>query len=133
MSRRTERLNSLIRRDLSELLLTEIKDPRVSGVVSVTRVSTSADIQHAKVYVSVYGTEHEKRKTMDALRSASRFIRYHLRGRLRTRQVPNLRFILDDTLTEGNRMLDLIDSLVEDLPPEEPEDSAAPVRPEPAP
>ena len=116
MSRRIERLNSLIRRDVSELLRYEVKDPRVSGVVSVTRVDTSGDIQHAKVYVSVYGTLREKESTIDALQSAAGFIRRQLRGRLETRHVPVLRFILDDTLTEGNQMLDLLDSLAEEMP-----------------
>ncbi len=116
MSRRIERLNSLIRRDVSELLRYEVKDPRVSGVVSVTRVNTSADVQHARVYVSVYGTLREKENTIAALQSAAGFIRRQLRGRLETRQVPILRFILDDTLTEGNQMLDLLDSLSEQMP-----------------
>ncbi len=116
MSRRIERLNSLIRRDVSELVRYEVKDPRVSGVVSVTRVNTSADVQHARVYVSVYGTLREKENTIAALQSAAGFIRRQLRGRLETRQVPVLRFILDDTLTEGNQMLDLIDSLTEQMP-----------------
>lgn len=124
MSRRTERLNSQIRRDLSELLRYEVKDPRVSGVVSVTRVDVSSDLQYARVYVSVYGTLREKEKTMAALGSAAGFLRRHLRGRLDTRQAPTLRFFLDDTLTEGNKMLDLLDSLAADQPPPPP-DSAS--------
>ena len=124
MSRRTERLNSQIRRDLSELLRYEVKDPRVSGVVSVTRVDVSSDLQYARVYVSVYGTLREKEKTMAALGSAAGFLRRHLRGRLDTRQAPTLRFFLDDTLTEGNKMLDLLDSLAADQTPPPP-DSAS--------
>ena len=125
MSRRIERLNSMIRRDLSELLRYEVKDPRVAGVVSVTQVDTSGDVQHAKVYVSVYGTLREKEDTIAALQSASGFMRRQLRGRLETRQVPVLRFILDDTLTEGNQMLDLLDSLADQISPE----SEAPASP----
>ncbi len=116
MSRRIERLNSLIRRDLSELLRYEVKDPRVSGVVSVTQVNTSNDVQHAKVYVSIYGTLREKENTIAALQSASGFMRRQLRARLETRQVPVLRFVLDDTLSEGNEMLDLLDSLAGEMP-----------------
>lgn len=116
MSRRIERLNSMIRRDVSELLRYEVKDPRVSGVVSVTQVDTSGDVQHAKVYVSVYGTLREKEETIAALQSAAGFIRRQLRGRLETRHVPVLRFILDDTLTQGNQMLDLLDNLAEQMP-----------------
>jgi ribosome-binding factor A len=116
VSRRIERLNSLIRRDLSELLRYEVKDPRVSGVVSVTQVNTSNDVQHAKVYVSIYGTLREKENTIAALQSASGFMRRQLRARLETRQVPVLRFVLDDTLSEGNEMLDLLDSLAGEMP-----------------
>ena len=111
MSRRTERINSLVRRYLSELIQTEVKDPRIGGVVSVTRVDTSSDYQHAKVYVSVYGTLQEKENTIAALTSAAGFMRRQLRRRLETRQVPILRFILDQTLDEGNEMLALLDSL----------------------
>ena len=118
MSRRTERLNSLIRRDLSDLIRNEVKDPRVAGVVSVTMVDTSADVQHAKVYVSVFGTLHEKEEAIAGLDDASGFIRRQLRGRLETRNVPTLRFILDDTLDEGNKMLRLLDSLADQIPPE---------------
>ena len=124
MSRRTERLNSQIRRDLSELLRYEVKDPRVSGVVSVTRVEVSADIQHAKVYVSVYGTLREKEKTITALGSAAGFLRRHLRGRLEPRKAPALRFLLDDTLTEGNKTLELLDSLADQIPPPDSPDSS---------
>ncbi len=123
MPRRTDRLNSLIRRDVSELILTEVKDPRVSGFVSVTHVDTSTDVQFAKVYVSVYGTLNDKQRTLDALHSASGFIRRQLRGRLETRQVPVLRFLLDETLAEGNQMLDLLDTLVAELPEPDTEES----------
>ncbi len=116
MSRRIERLNSMIRRDVSELLRYEVKDPRVSGVVSVTRVNTSNDVQHARVYVSIYGTLREKEDTIAALQSAAGFIRRQLRGRLETRHVPVLKFVLDDTLTEGNQMLELLDSLADEIP-----------------
>ena len=118
MSRRTERLNSLIRRDLSDLIRNEVKDPRVAGEVSVTHVDTSADVQHAKVYVSVYGTLREKEDAIAGLEDASGFIRRQLRGRLETRNVPVLRFILDDTLDEGNEMLRLLDSIADQIPPE---------------
>ena len=118
MSRRIDRLNSLIRRDLSDLIRNEVRDPRVAVEMSVTRVVTSADVQHAKVYVSVYGTLREKEDAIDGLEDASGFIRRQLRGRLETRNVPILRFVLDDTLDEGNEMLRLLDSLADQIPPE---------------
>ncbi len=118
-SRRTERLNSIIRRDLSDLIRNEVGDPRATGVVSVTHVETSPDVQHARVYVSVYGSLREKEDAVAALSDAARFLRRQLRARLHTRQVPELRFILDESLDEGNEMLRLLDSIAEQLPPEE--------------
>ncbi len=118
MARRTERLNSLIRRDLSDLIRNEVKDPRVAVEMSVTRVDTSADVQHAKVYVSIFGTLREKEDAIAGLEDASGFIRHQLRGRLETRNVPVLRFVLDETLDEGNQMLRLLDSLADQIPPE---------------
>ena len=118
MSRRIERLNSLIRRDLSDLIRNEVRDPRVAVEMSVTRVDTSSDVQHAKVYVSIFGTLREKEDAIAGLEDASGFIRRQLRGRLETRNVPTLRFVLDDTLDEGNEMLRLLDSLSDQIPPE---------------
>ncbi len=118
-SRRTERLNSIIRRDLSDLIRNEVGDPRAAGVVSVTHVETSPDVQHARVYVSVYGSLREKEDAVAALSDAARFLRRQLRARIHTRQVPELRFILDESLDEGNEMLRLLDSIAEQLPPEE--------------
>ena len=118
MSRRIERLNSLIRRDLSDLIRNEVRDPRVAVEMSVTRVDTSSDVQHAKVYVSIFGTLREKEDAIAGLEDASGFIRRQLRGRLETRNVPILRFVLDDTLDEGNEMLRLLDSLSDQIPPE---------------
>ncbi len=118
MSRRIERLNSLIRRDLSDLIRNEVRDPRVAVEMSVTRVDTSSDVQHAKVHVSVFGTLREKEDAIAGLEDASGFIRRQLRGRLETRNVPILRFVLDDTLDEGNEMLRLLDSLSDQIPPE---------------
>ena len=118
MSRRIERLNSLIRRDLSDLIRNEVRDPRVAVEMSVTRVDTSSDVQHAKVYVSIFGNLREKEDAIAGLEDASGFIRRQLRGRLETRNVPLLRFVLDDTLDEGNEMLRLLDSLSDQIPPE---------------
>ena len=123
MNRRIERLNSIIRRELSDLIRNEVRDPRVVGVVSVTRVDTSSDLNYARVYVSVYGTLREKEDAIAGLGDASRFIRRQLRGRIETRQVPELRFTLDDTLDEGNEMLRLLDSLADQMGNEPAEDA----------
>jgi ribosome-binding factor A len=117
MSRRTERLNALFRSEISRLIVKGIKDPRISGVVSVTRVDISNDLSYATIFVSVYGSVLEKRNTIKALKSATGFIRRELRPRVTIRSMPILRFKLDESIAQGNEILDLIDSL--DIPPED--------------
>jgi len=118
MSRRTERLNALFRNEISSLILRGIKDPRISGVVTVTRVDISNDLSYATVFVSVYGSASEKRNTIKALKSATGFIRRELLSRITIRVMPVLRFKLDESIAQGNEILELIDSL--DIPPEDP-------------
>ena len=118
MSRRTERLNALFRNEISSLILRGIKDPRISGVVTVTRVDISNDLSYATVFVSVYGSALEKRNTIKALKSATGFIRRELLSRITIRVMPVLRFKLDESIAQGNEILELIDSL--DIPPEDP-------------
>jgi ribosome-binding factor A len=108
MSRRTERLNHLIQEEISQLLQRQVKDPRLGGFISVTEVSTSPDLRHAKVFVSVMGSEEEKRETLEALASASGFLRKELDMRLRLRRSPELSFHRDDSIEQGAHILELI-------------------------
>ena len=118
MSRRTERINAQLRSEISKMIATEIKDPRISGIVSIMRVDATVDLSYAKVFVSVYGTDADKRNTLKALSSAARFIQRELLRRLTIRTMPYLSFRLDESIERGNEILALIDSL--DIPPEEP-------------
>ena len=118
MSRRTERINAQLRSEISKMIATEIKDPRISGIVSIMRVDATVDLSYAKVFVSVYGTDADKRNTLKALSSAARFIQRELLRRLTIRTMPYLSFRLDESIEQGNEILALIDSL--DIPPEEP-------------
>ena len=125
MSRRTERLNALFRSEISSLIVRGIKDPRISGVVTVTRVDISNDLSYATVFVSVYGSALEKRNTIKALKSATGFIRRELLSRITIRVIPVLRFKLDESIAQGNEILELIDSL--DIPPEDPQTQGDPL------
>ena len=118
MNRRIERINSQLRSEISKMILTDIKDPRISSVVSITRVETTGDMSYAKVFVSVYGSETDKRNTLKAMSSARGFIQNELLHRLAIRRPPSLSFRLDETIEQGNEILELLDSL--DIPPEEP-------------
>jgi len=111
MSRRTERLNYLIRDEISELIRRNIKDPRLSCFITVTSVDTSADLSYAKVYISVMGSQEEKVKAMEGLTSASRFIYRELRGRLSLKHTPQLVFCKDDSIERGSHVLQLINEI----------------------
>ena len=111
MTRRTERLNHLLRQEITDLLQREAKDPRLSAMVSVTRVSVSSDLRYAKVFISVLGTEEEKKGVLAGLHAASGFLRRELSGRLSIRYTPELSFFYDDTMEQAGRVIQLIDEV----------------------
>ena len=111
MTRRTERLNHLLRQEITDLLQREAKDPRLSVMVSVTHVSVSSDLRYAKVFVSVLGTEEEKRRLLTGLHAASGFLRRELSSRLSMRYTPELSFVYDDTMEQAGKVIQLIDQV----------------------
>ncbi|KPK47088.1 MAG: ribosome-binding factor A [Dehalococcoidia bacterium SM23_28_2] len=114
MSRRLERLSGLFQEELSELLLRQVKDPRLAQFVSITRVVISPDLRHARVYVSVMGSEEEKVSTLEGLTAAAPFLRRQLTSRLTLRRIPELSFRRDDSLEKGSRVLDLLKQISDD-------------------
>ena len=119
MPRRLDRVNELLRTEISQLLARQIKDPRLSGVITVTRVSASNDLRTARVYISVMGDKETKRTALDGIQSAASFLRRELRGRVTMRHTPFLTFDLDESMEEADQILRLMDS----LPPNDPESS----------
>ena len=114
MGFRIERVNSIIRQEISELLQRQVKDPRLGTFVAVTEVAASLDLRHAKVFVSHMGGEEEKRETMSALAAASGFFRNELAKSLRLRHIPELSFQWDDSFERGNYLMQLIDKVDND-------------------
>ena len=114
MTHRIPRLNNLLRHEISELLQRQVKDPRLGSFVTVTEVSISPDLRHAKIFVSHIGSEEEKQETLSALASASSFLRRELTKRLRLRRIPELSFQWDDSIERGVHLLKLIDQLTTD-------------------
>ena len=111
-SRRVARVAELIRREVSQMLVSEIKDDRVgAGMVSVTNIAVSGDLQHAKIYVSIYGTDAAKAETMEGLKSATGFVRSELGQRIRLRRTPEVTFLEDSALVQGDRILTLLSQL----------------------
>ena len=111
MAHRIERINSLIRQEISELLRCQVKDPRLGNFVAVTEVSASPDLRQAKIFVSRIGSEAEKQEALSALTAASGFFRRELSQRLRLRRIPELIFQWDDSIERGAHLLQLIDQV----------------------
>lgn len=103
MSTRTERLSDLVRDEISRLLLREIKDPRI-GFVTITGVSVSPDLRHARVFVSVLGDEASREASLLALRNASGFIQRTLFRNLSLKHSLVVTFHFDDSLERGERI-----------------------------
>lgn len=111
-SRRVERVAELIKREVSQMLLSGIKDDRVgAGIVSVTNVQVAGDLQHAKIFVSIYGTSEAKAETMAGLKSATGFVRSELGQRIRLRRTPEVLFLEDSALEQGDKVLSLLNRL----------------------
>jgi len=107
MTRRMERIGDLILREISIVIQNEIRDPRV-GFVTVSRVNVTADLSYADVYVSVMGSEKEKKESLAGLESSASYLRKHLAKNLKTRTVPKLIFILERSLDHSERINELL-------------------------
>ncbi len=108
MSRRTERVNDLIRDELSEMLLREVNDPRLTGIISITHVEVSPDLANARVHVSVMGEPEHQKEALAALNAAAAFFHRELKHRIEIRRVPFLTFRLDTSIEKGQEVLSLI-------------------------
>ena len=113
-SRRTVRVGDLLQREISTIIESEIKDPRI-GFLTITRVSMSDDLKLARVYYSVLGTEEEREKSGEGLNSARGFIKKLLGQRTRLKYLPDLVFLFDDSYEKEKH----IESILEKLKDEE--------------
>ena len=103
------RVDEAVKQVLSEAIPT-LKDPRI-GFVTVTAVDTTSDLDHAKVWVSVFGGERQREKTLEALEGASGVLQGALNRELKLRRTPRLEFVYDRAIEHGVRMTHLIDEL----------------------
>jgi ribosome-binding factor A len=109
---RVSRVAESIRREVSQMLLHGIKDERVgSGMVTVTDVYVSGDLQHTKIFVSIYGTDEVKAAAMEGLHSAAGYVRSLLGQRVRLRRTPEVIFVEDRSIERGMRVLSLLNQL----------------------
>lgn len=119
MTKRTLRLDELLREEIGAILTREVDDPRI-GFATVTDVETAPDLSHARVWVSVIGQPDERDATMAALGRAMPFVRRQLGGRIKLRRIPELHVRLDESLQRGTRVLHLLSELESGAPVDPP-------------
>lgn len=110
---RTDRLNSLLKEVISEVIRRDVKNPHVNVLVTVTRVDITKDLRHAKVYISVIGSDKDKETTIKALTTAAGFIAVHASKKVVMRYFPELTFILDDAVDKHMRIEELLQQISE--------------------
>ena len=113
-SHRLERINAQIQREIGELIQQHLRDPRLSEFVAVTEVSTAPDLKTSKIFVSSIGGEQDQEKTLTALNSAAGFLRTALAKRIKMRYTPELHFVWDNSIEHGDRVLRLIDQVIQE-------------------
>ena len=106
------RHNNDFAREIAEIIHSDLKDPRVSNIVSVLKTETSVDLKYCKAYVSILGSPAEQRETLEGLQNAAGFIRKRVAERVNPRQTPEIRFIFDDSVEYGFKMDKLIDDVI---------------------
>lgn len=106
--KRTDRLNSLLKEVISEVIRNEVSNPHVNQLVTVTRVDITTDLHYAKVYISVIGDEKSKQETLKALQSAAGFIAVSSSKKVVMRYFPELRFYLDDSVDKHMRIEEIL-------------------------
>ncbi len=111
---RTDRLNSLLKEVISEVIRRDVRNPHVTELVTVTRVQISKDLHYAKVFVSVIGTEQDKAETLAALRSAAGFIAVNASQKVVMRYFPELNFKLDDSVDKHMRIEELLGEITKE-------------------
>lgn len=113
------RINAEVHRELSEIIRSGIKDPRIHPMTSVVSVEVTPDLKYCRAYISVLGNEDAAKATIEGLKSAEGYVRRELARRINLRNTPELKFILDQSIEHGVTMSKLIDEVTKDLHQEE--------------
>lgn len=116
-NRRAERVAEAIREEVATFLAEDAKDPRITGLVTVTGVDVTRDLRHAKVYVSVMGSDSERAATFDGLASVATHLRSRIGRALRLRLAPEISFRLDESIARAARIESLLAQLKDGNPP----------------
>ena len=104
-----------VQRELSEIIRTEIKDPRIHPMTTVVSAQVTPDLKYCKAYISILGDEEAGKSTIEGLKSAEGYIRRELARRVNLRNTPEIKFILDQSIEYGVNMSKLIDEVTKDI------------------
>ena len=108
-NRRIGRINDEILKEVSQIVRTELKDPRINTITSILKVDTSSDLKYCKIFVSILGDDSQKKEVLEGLTNSQGFIRKHLAKTINLRNTPEIKFVLDDSLEYSMKMSKLID------------------------
>lgn len=111
---RITRINDEIKKELSEIIRSSIKDPRVSFMTSVLKVDTTNDLKYCKVYISVLGDDNQKIDALNGLKNASGFIRKQVASNINLRSTPEFSFFLDDSLEYSDKIYRILNEIKEE-------------------
>jgi ribosome-binding factor A len=111
MAHRIDRINQEIKKELSSLIKNQLKDPRISELMSITDVKVTNDLRYAKVYISVYGENEKQQETIKGLESSAGFLRREVGKNIKLRYTPELLFEVDNSIQYGMH----IDSIIKDI------------------
>jgi len=109
MNKRLYRIEEEIKREISDIINNELKDPRIKGLISITKVTVTKDLKHSKVYISILGNENDSVEAIKALKKGSGFIRREVSHRLSIRYTPEFEFIHDHSIEHGTYISELIE------------------------
>lgn len=113
MTQRTDKIRELLKEEISDIIFREFKDPRL-GFITIIDTEVTSDLRHAKVFVSVLGSEEERERNVAVLNKAKHFVRQALGKRIKMKTLPEIEFKLDTTVDRGVRMLELLEQVKHD-------------------
>lgn len=108
MTRRTERVQEAVRRIVSEVLQRELRDPRIAGFITITKVEVTSDLRLAKIFYSTLGDEKKKKLVAQGLKSAKNFVKKHVGNELKLRYTPDIMFKVDKKLEYSARIDEIL-------------------------
>ena len=112
---RQNKMRELLKQEVSDIIRREIKDPRL-GFLTVTDAAITADMRHAKIFVTILGDEQQRKQSMDVLKHAQRFIRNEFGKRVRMKTLPDIQFFYDEAVDRGVRIFELLEEIKRDEP-----------------